>query len=518
MGAFQLVDEGIKDIEEPAEPRGEVSGEDQERYIERYNDYQRKLDQCRLGPLTSSRFKRLVGDRTRGIPITVAEIEDRSKGDGLLKLIAILQSLWFITQCIARGVQGLALTQLEVVTLAIVALNVAASAFWWRKPLGVEEPVNVFVPATLYLGYDWEERGITSDDFPLSLVGTLPNEVSLPEEGTRRNEVPPERADVTALHIINGTADKVALAIKFTFDPLRYRRQKPDLSLASSLGLYAIRLPYRIIFVLTYPIFLAFPFAISFLLWTIKMKEQRIRDRNKLAIRLLLALYESPYKLMLPIRKYFGSDDGPLGKISLPEYYRSYQHPSFVLNWFFILPGSFFLLVFLLIILSPLFTVSFIAAFILAVDFGMNPPNIAWHRTTHVPTFYAPHIKRHHHSRVIAFASCCVFSGGIQCITWNSSSPTAYELLAWRLVALVFLSPLLIVLVVIMNNKSQNSVITREVDEITSLSDSKEILEFFYVFIRLSVTALAFTLLRHQPAAAFDAIDWTKYIPHLCYH
>ncbi len=50
--------------------------------------------------------------------ITVSDIKDRSKGD-LSRLIAILQTTWFILQCIARGQQQLAVTELELVTLAV---------------------------------------------------------------------------------------------------------------------------------------------------------------------------------------------------------------------------------------------------------------------------------------------------------------------------------------------------------------------------------------------------------------
>ena len=48
--------------------------------------------------------------------ISEADIKDRSKGDFLSKLIAIFQTTWFILQCIARGHQRLALTELELVT------------------------------------------------------------------------------------------------------------------------------------------------------------------------------------------------------------------------------------------------------------------------------------------------------------------------------------------------------------------------------------------------------------------
>src|SRR6266545_797608 len=76
--------------------------------------------------------------------ITVAEIKDRSKGDFLSKLIAIFQTTWFILQCIARGQQGLALTELELVTLILASLNAVTFAIWWHKPLGVQEPVKIY--------------------------------------------------------------------------------------------------------------------------------------------------------------------------------------------------------------------------------------------------------------------------------------------------------------------------------------------------------------------------------------
>ena len=77
--------------------------------------------------------------------ITAHDIQDRSKGDVLFKLIAILQTTWFIIQCIARGQQRLALTELELVTLALASLNGVTFGIWWHKPLGVEEPVKIYL-------------------------------------------------------------------------------------------------------------------------------------------------------------------------------------------------------------------------------------------------------------------------------------------------------------------------------------------------------------------------------------
>ena len=98
------------------------------------------------GTLSLGRLKDLVDNSLVTFPtITAAEIQDRAKGDFLSKSIAILQTSWFIIQCIARGVQGLAITELELVTLALASLNGVIYYFWWDKPLGVNEPVHVYL-------------------------------------------------------------------------------------------------------------------------------------------------------------------------------------------------------------------------------------------------------------------------------------------------------------------------------------------------------------------------------------
>src|SRR6266498_5409726 len=76
---------------------------------------------------------------------TVDEIQDWSKGDVLFKLITILQTSWFIVQCIARGLQILALIELELVMRALASLNAVTFAIWWHKPLGVQEPVKIYL-------------------------------------------------------------------------------------------------------------------------------------------------------------------------------------------------------------------------------------------------------------------------------------------------------------------------------------------------------------------------------------
>jgi hypothetical protein len=101
------------------------------------------LEAGRVTILTLEMLGELLKDPEFRIEITEEEIGDRSKGDALAKMILILQSSWFICQCIARNLQGLGLTQLELTTLALASLNAMTFILWWDKPLCVYVPVRV---------------------------------------------------------------------------------------------------------------------------------------------------------------------------------------------------------------------------------------------------------------------------------------------------------------------------------------------------------------------------------------
>ena len=92
----------------------------------------------------------LYGDSTLDIDFssftvpTEAEIKDRGKSDWLAKSLVLLQTSWFVMQCIARAIEHLPITHLEIVTLAYAAMNFVIYVFWWNKPLNVDRPVRVF--------------------------------------------------------------------------------------------------------------------------------------------------------------------------------------------------------------------------------------------------------------------------------------------------------------------------------------------------------------------------------------
>ena len=75
---------------------------------------------------------------------TKAEIQDKGKSDWLAKSLVLLQTSWFIMQCIARAREHLPVTHLKIVTLAYAAMNFVIYVFWWNKPLNVNRPVRVF--------------------------------------------------------------------------------------------------------------------------------------------------------------------------------------------------------------------------------------------------------------------------------------------------------------------------------------------------------------------------------------
>ncbi|KAF7288730.1 hypothetical protein MIND_01418000 [Mycena indigotica] len=79
----------------------------------------------------------------KSTPSKESDIDDKSKGDLFSKGIALCQGLWFIAQCIARRLQRLPLTSLEVATLSFAVLNALTWLFWLGKPLDVRNQIKL---------------------------------------------------------------------------------------------------------------------------------------------------------------------------------------------------------------------------------------------------------------------------------------------------------------------------------------------------------------------------------------
>lgn len=77
-------------------------------------------------------------------------IADQGKADAFTKAIALVQTVWFVAQCIARRAEALPITHLEIVTAAYTVVNVALYFFWWDKPLSATVPTRVYDIARLH--------------------------------------------------------------------------------------------------------------------------------------------------------------------------------------------------------------------------------------------------------------------------------------------------------------------------------------------------------------------------------
>lgn len=101
--------------------------------------------------------------------ISKKEIDDKSKADGIAKILVCLQAGWMVLQVVARTVYGLPITLLEVNTIGHVICAFSIYVLWWSKPRLVQEP-------TVLRG-DWVE--------PLCAFMWMSSSISDPHENRR---------------------------------------------------------------------------------------------------------------------------------------------------------------------------------------------------------------------------------------------------------------------------------------------------------------------------------------------
>ncbi|KAI9714773.1 MAG: hypothetical protein M1820_000062 [Bogoriella megaspora] len=73
--------------------------------------------------------------------ISLEEIRDKSKQDNVAKIVTLFQVAYLILQCIGRAVQHLAITTLELFSLAIVVTSIATTWCWLHKPADIGCPL-----------------------------------------------------------------------------------------------------------------------------------------------------------------------------------------------------------------------------------------------------------------------------------------------------------------------------------------------------------------------------------------
>ncbi|KAI9644085.1 hypothetical protein NHQ30_007437 [Ciborinia camelliae] len=82
-------------------------------------------------------------DHIRLPNITLDEINDKSKSDMFVRVIAIVQFMWIFTQIIVRAVEGLVISQLEIAVVAFSTCAILIYMLNWSKPKGVQAPFTI---------------------------------------------------------------------------------------------------------------------------------------------------------------------------------------------------------------------------------------------------------------------------------------------------------------------------------------------------------------------------------------
>jgi len=427
--------------------------------------------------LTFDRYTKTVKERgmlNRKLrKISEEDIKDRSKGDILSKLIAILQTTWFILQCIARGQQKLTLTELELFTLALASLNAITYVFWWHKPLGVQVPLRIYFEPEVVENVDVEDAGAETE--------------------------------ITLSYILSGFGNGaigVPALIRDNF------REVDGLFVYLIFFLFYLPL-FLVVFVL---VFLPLPFALGvvFLLNILRTKpvtQQELDDSKLIAAQIVLSLRRLRFK--------FTSFIARISEKWIREFLDSRSDSGIFVGWLFVIPTLFVFLLVTTIFLLPFFTLLFLISFIFTAVFGIITTSTITPNSLHVPSFYSPTTKSDKYSRMVVFAIFGVIFGGLHCIGWNFSYPTEFEQHLWRASSLAITAIPLIVgpIDYLLENYKLDKGFLKVVRLILDLIMTT--LLFTYVPARLTLIGQAFALLRKQPQDAFLAVDWNQYIPRL---
>ncbi|KAF5631373.1 uncharacterized protein FTJAE_7935 [Fusarium tjaetaba] len=96
------------------------------------------------------------------------EIADKNKADGLVKLAALLQVVWFTVQCITRSAHHLPLATIETMTLAYVFNGLVTYAFWWEKPKDIVTASFVSLPEITPLQWEKFESLVMENTYDVS--------------------------------------------------------------------------------------------------------------------------------------------------------------------------------------------------------------------------------------------------------------------------------------------------------------------------------------------------------------
>ena len=81
-------------------------------------------------------------------PISEEELQSRSNSNWLVKLIALLQIIWFALEILFRFIQHIQVTPLELMVIAFIFCSMLTYIFYWNTPQNVEYTVSIQREAT----------------------------------------------------------------------------------------------------------------------------------------------------------------------------------------------------------------------------------------------------------------------------------------------------------------------------------------------------------------------------------
>ena len=101
-------------------------------------------------PITGKHLFWLVKNGVIEYPdVSTKELWDKSKQATIGKLVACVQIFYLVVQSIARAIQRLAITTMELSALAIVVCSIMTSACWLYKPVDVSTSLKLRTNATI---------------------------------------------------------------------------------------------------------------------------------------------------------------------------------------------------------------------------------------------------------------------------------------------------------------------------------------------------------------------------------
>ncbi|KAM5350395.1 hypothetical protein ACJ41O_006900 [Fusarium nematophilum] len=101
-------------------------------------------DLSRPLPLNAEQLFYLVRNHYVQLPSTTRdELKDRDKSDGLARFLILCQVIWFIVNLIARAVEGLFITTMELTTLSFVVILFGTAWCWKDKPSDVTTAIPI---------------------------------------------------------------------------------------------------------------------------------------------------------------------------------------------------------------------------------------------------------------------------------------------------------------------------------------------------------------------------------------